>query len=313
MLSAFILSVGAINALVPILVIVVLIGAAAGLTRGFSFLDLFAVGTFMGMGPKSGARASMSRSTYSTQMVQKGTSFYPSYDPTKRKAKAILPKFIPKPISDLLQNGPIQRRMHINNDFFNRAYGGQSGAATIQQAQRQKSGFIRLAVGLTGFALPGFHTGTSVIAGRSVSAARRTYNRSTGLGYKSASLERTENQSRKEKLERLIASKTKRIPEMEDIKALLFSKEELNRAMSHVLRGEEEQRNIFAAHRAETEALQNSTMGAFARRIQQMRIDRKYLKQFRKSETTTTYSYHVNKAMQKLDSIKVDPSTLLAK
>lgn len=48
----FILSVGAINALVPILIIIILIGAAAGATRGFSFLDLFAVGNFIGIGPK---------------------------------------------------------------------------------------------------------------------------------------------------------------------------------------------------------------------------------------------------------------------
>ncbi len=62
------LSVGVINALVPILVIIVLIGAAAGLTRGFSFLDLFAVGTLMGMGSRSGTKASLAMRGYSSRL-----------------------------------------------------------------------------------------------------------------------------------------------------------------------------------------------------------------------------------------------------
>jgi hypothetical protein len=64
----FILSIGAINALVPILVIIILIGAAAGLTRGFSFLDLFSIGTFMGMGSGKSAKASLARSGFNRQL-----------------------------------------------------------------------------------------------------------------------------------------------------------------------------------------------------------------------------------------------------
>ncbi len=63
------MSVGAINALVPILVIVILIGAAAGATRGFSFLDLFSIGTFMGMSPSKGAKASLAKSTFNRQLA----------------------------------------------------------------------------------------------------------------------------------------------------------------------------------------------------------------------------------------------------
>ncbi len=51
-LYSIILSVGAINALVPVLIIIIFIGAAAGLSRGFSFFNLFGIGTFFGLGPK---------------------------------------------------------------------------------------------------------------------------------------------------------------------------------------------------------------------------------------------------------------------
>ncbi len=51
-LYSIIFSVGAINALVPVLIIVIFIGAAAGLSRGFSFFNLFGIGTFVGLSPK---------------------------------------------------------------------------------------------------------------------------------------------------------------------------------------------------------------------------------------------------------------------
>ena len=49
---SIILSVGAINALVPVLIIIVFIGAAAGLSRGFSFFNLFGIGTLVGLSPR---------------------------------------------------------------------------------------------------------------------------------------------------------------------------------------------------------------------------------------------------------------------
>ena len=55
---AIILSVGAINALVPVIVIVVLIGAAAGATRGWKIFELFGISSLMGVG--GGGRGTLS-------------------------------------------------------------------------------------------------------------------------------------------------------------------------------------------------------------------------------------------------------------
>lgn len=45
-----ILALGAVNALIPLLIVLVLIAAAAGLTRGFSIFNLFGIGTLLGIG-----------------------------------------------------------------------------------------------------------------------------------------------------------------------------------------------------------------------------------------------------------------------
>lgn len=63
-----VLSVGAIDALVPVLIIVIFIGAAAGISRGFSFFNLFGIGTLMGMGPKG--KGSLAQKTYKKAYVR---------------------------------------------------------------------------------------------------------------------------------------------------------------------------------------------------------------------------------------------------
>ncbi len=68
-MALFLLSLGAVDALAPVLVIIVLIGAAAGITRGFSFLDLFGISTLANiMGRKT--KASFAKGTFSKDIVQ---------------------------------------------------------------------------------------------------------------------------------------------------------------------------------------------------------------------------------------------------
>ena len=66
MLHAFVLSIGAVNALVPVMIIIILIAAAAGATRGFTLFNVFTISTFLsGTGSVGGgSRGSASRSGY---------------------------------------------------------------------------------------------------------------------------------------------------------------------------------------------------------------------------------------------------------
>ncbi len=57
MLIAIILSLGAINALIPLLIVLILIVAAAGSTRGYSIFNFFGLATLAGINP--GGKASM--------------------------------------------------------------------------------------------------------------------------------------------------------------------------------------------------------------------------------------------------------------
>ena len=65
------LSIGAVNALVPILIIIILIGAAAGSTRGFSFFNIFGISTLLGGlgGIGGGSRGSMSKSGFPLRLL----------------------------------------------------------------------------------------------------------------------------------------------------------------------------------------------------------------------------------------------------
>ncbi len=53
-LYSIILSVGAINALIPVLIILFFIGAAAGIARGWSLFNVFGIGTIAGLGGGQG-------------------------------------------------------------------------------------------------------------------------------------------------------------------------------------------------------------------------------------------------------------------
>ncbi len=117
-----IFSVGAIDALVPVLIIVIFIGAAAGISRGFSFFNLFGVGTLMGMGPK--AKGSLAQKTFKKSYTK------PSQKPLKVKKT----KF-----EDEKENKDKQ----IRNDF-NRYFNKGTTAATIDTSGPEPKGASQL-------------------------------------------------------------------------------------------------------------------------------------------------------------------------
>ena len=71
MLLPVLLSIGAVNALVPILIIIILIGAAAGSTRGFSFFNIFGISTLLGgLGAiGGGSRGNMAKSGFPLRLL----------------------------------------------------------------------------------------------------------------------------------------------------------------------------------------------------------------------------------------------------
>lgn len=60
---AIILTFGSIDALIPLVIIIILIAAAAGLTRGFNVLKFFGIETLAGIGAASAAKGSLIRKT----------------------------------------------------------------------------------------------------------------------------------------------------------------------------------------------------------------------------------------------------------
>ncbi len=87
-MMTILLSVGVMDALIPVLIVIVLIGAAAGLTRGLGFLDLFGVSTFMGLGTRSGGRASFTRGLYSRVDTKLTPKLPKSKNPPKKQSGA---------------------------------------------------------------------------------------------------------------------------------------------------------------------------------------------------------------------------------
>ncbi|MEM3791679.1 MAG: hypothetical protein QXL16_03055 [Candidatus Micrarchaeaceae archaeon] len=78
----FLLSFGSINAYIPLIIIIIFIAAAAGMTRGFSVFSLFGVSTLIGIGVGRGAG--------------KGKSIYSQ---SKGSKSNVFKKTIPPPIS----------------------------------------------------------------------------------------------------------------------------------------------------------------------------------------------------------------------
>jgi len=76
LLSA-ILSFGAIYALIPVIIIVILILAAAGMQRGTGIFQLFGIATLAGIGSqigRGGAGKGLGRKKYSPKYYGKGTA-----------------------------------------------------------------------------------------------------------------------------------------------------------------------------------------------------------------------------------------------
>ncbi|MEM0200870.1 MAG: hypothetical protein QXD23_00495 [Candidatus Micrarchaeaceae archaeon] len=111
-----IFSVGAIDALVPVLIIVIFIGAAAGISRGFSFFNLFGIGTLMGLSPKG--KGTLAQKT-----------FKKSYVRGSQKPLKVTKKTIKDEKSD----------KEIKNDF-NRIFKNQKTAATIDNNDKNPKG-----------------------------------------------------------------------------------------------------------------------------------------------------------------------------
>ncbi|MGC8676488.1 MAG: hypothetical protein ACP5T3_03175, partial [Candidatus Micrarchaeia archaeon] len=61
---AILLSFGAVNALIPIMVIIILIAAAAGLTRGYNLFEIFGIGAIAGLGSAAKKGSIIGRSPY---------------------------------------------------------------------------------------------------------------------------------------------------------------------------------------------------------------------------------------------------------
>ncbi|MEM0147333.1 MAG: hypothetical protein QXF85_02680, partial [Candidatus Micrarchaeaceae archaeon] len=61
---AVMLSFGAVNALIPIMIIVILIAAAAGLMRGYDLFAILGIGTLVGAGSMAKKGSVLSRSAY---------------------------------------------------------------------------------------------------------------------------------------------------------------------------------------------------------------------------------------------------------
>lgn len=70
MIGTLILSIGAINALIPILIILILIAAAAGSTRGSKLFELFGISTLLGINFGRGTIAR--KSPFKTKRLGKG-------------------------------------------------------------------------------------------------------------------------------------------------------------------------------------------------------------------------------------------------
>ncbi len=111
-----ILSVGAIDALVPVLIIVVFIGAAAGISRGFSFFNLFGIGTLMGMGPKT--KGTLAQKTFKKSYTK----------PSQKPLKVTKKKFEDK-----------EKDKQIKNDF-DRYFNKGTTAATINTGDAESKG-----------------------------------------------------------------------------------------------------------------------------------------------------------------------------
>ncbi|MEM3781900.1 MAG: hypothetical protein QXT43_03000, partial [Candidatus Micrarchaeaceae archaeon] len=58
------LSFGAVNALIPIMIIIILIAAAAGLMRGYDLFAIFGIGTLVGAGAMTKKGSILGRSPY---------------------------------------------------------------------------------------------------------------------------------------------------------------------------------------------------------------------------------------------------------
>ncbi len=117
---SIILSVGAINALVPVLIIIVFIGAAAGLSRGFSFFNLFGIGTLVGLSPRG-----------------KGTLAYKTLKKSYLKSRQ-KPLMVTK---SKFKEDEKKKQEAINKDFqtyFNTS--SATGAAQISPADAKGSG-----------------------------------------------------------------------------------------------------------------------------------------------------------------------------
>ncbi|MDE1873747.1 MAG: hypothetical protein KGI04_01350 [Candidatus Micrarchaeota archaeon] len=97
MLLAVVLSFGAVDALIPLLVIMILIAAAAGLTRGYNLFRIFGIGTLAGIGAAglSGKGSLVGKTSYSKSPVKaKGVGRQFAYRATglkNRQGKTVSP------------------------------------------------------------------------------------------------------------------------------------------------------------------------------------------------------------------------------
>ncbi len=284
------LSVGAINALVPILIIIVLIGAAAGLTRGFSFLDLFGIGTLMGMGPRRGTKGSLARSGYST--IANTGSVYPSGG---SKRKEYLPRFVPisirKGTTHVLA---LDQKREQRNRFFAMAYG--ANALTPKEAEEaKKTGFVKLSTHV-----PGVFGGMLAIATGRLQGASTWMNRTKGAGYKTATMPLKSSSALEVRLstfEKLHGG----APESK-----FFERRDIKRSLDLLEEGKEQLNDLMKEHAAKLAAISakygnrtgQNPSGAELR--DRAKLDKEYLTKFVKIDNKTTYHPTTERIMRKL-------------
>ncbi|MDE1869486.1 MAG: hypothetical protein KGH71_00675 [Candidatus Micrarchaeota archaeon] len=107
------LSIGAINALIPIIVILILIAAAAGSTRGSKLFEMFGIAALLGM--------SVGRGTLQKQSPFKSKKFKSDTNPFRKFGNAA----IAAPKGKMQQTLNKAAVNQANNTSFNNLYGGK--------------------------------------------------------------------------------------------------------------------------------------------------------------------------------------------
>ncbi len=142
-----ILSFGYVNALIPLLIIIILIAAAAGLTRGWDALKLFGIEALMGVGA-AGKGSLRGKSAYKSKYV---TTFSPSQLRTiKKKTSPYIGAGAGKTLGNKIVNR--SKKAALTNSLMKAVApaGGAKGAGMSTGNAKQPPGRVRMALNKAG-------------------------------------------------------------------------------------------------------------------------------------------------------------------